>query len=154
MNKDLSILLSDNMLSKRCTLSPIINSPQHTQAYIDRAIELRPDYAHCHHLRGQFSWQCASLNWVERHAAALLFATPPHATYEDALRDFKKVCVCVCVPNKTTPYRQKSSAQRNQLRISFISPKHTSSWVKQSKLSHIYKLLNAHRQNHRLITHH
>jgi hypothetical protein len=43
-------------------------------------------------MRGRFSFSVASLSWLERKAAATFFASPPEATYEDAIRDFEAVC--------------------------------------------------------------
>ena len=39
-------------------------------------------------MRGRFSYSVASLSWIERKAASAFFATPPSATYDDALADF------------------------------------------------------------------
>ena len=42
-------------------------------------------------MRGRFSFSVASLSWLERKAASAFFATPPTATYDDALKDFLEV---------------------------------------------------------------
>jgi hypothetical protein len=39
-------------------------------------------------MRGRYAYSVASLSWIERKIASTLFATPPAATYEEALADF------------------------------------------------------------------
>lgn len=40
------------------------------------------------HMRGRYAFSVAGLSWLERKAASVLYATPPSATYDDALADF------------------------------------------------------------------
>lgn len=44
------------------------------------------------HMRGRFSYSVASLTWLERKAASAFFASPPEATYDEAIADFLEVC--------------------------------------------------------------
>ena len=60
------------------------------QEHIDRAIELRPEEPILHYLNGRWCFEVAGLSWLEKKAAAALFATPPEATYEQALGYFMK----------------------------------------------------------------
>jgi hypothetical protein len=60
------------------------------QEHIDRAIELRPEEPILHYLNGRWCFEVAGLSWLEKKAAAALFATPPEATYEQALGFFMK----------------------------------------------------------------
>ncbi|VDM74214.1 unnamed protein product [Strongylus vulgaris] len=39
-------------------------------------------------MRGRFSYSIASLTWLERKAATILYSTLPPASMEDALKDF------------------------------------------------------------------
>lgn len=58
---------------------------------LDKALAINPNEFSLLHMRGRFSYSIASLSWFERKAAATFFATPPEATYEDAIRDFSAV---------------------------------------------------------------
>ena len=60
------------------------------QEHIDKAIELRPEEPILHYLNGRWCFEVAGLSWLEKKAAAALFATPPEATYEQALGYFMK----------------------------------------------------------------
>ena len=42
-------------------------------------------------MRGRFSYSVANLSWFERKAASAFFATPPTATFDDALKDLLEV---------------------------------------------------------------
>uniref|UniRef100_A0A5K3EU70 Regulator of microtubule dynamics protein 1 n=1 Tax=Mesocestoides corti TaxID=53468 RepID=A0A5K3EU70_MESCO len=61
--------------------------------YIDASIELNPDDAYCHLLKGRWCFEVYNLTWFERQFASRLFATPPSATIEDAVAEFLEVCL-------------------------------------------------------------
>ena len=61
-----------------------------SQEHIDRAIELRPEEPALHYLNGRWSFEVAGISWLEKKAAAAIFAAPPEATYHDALQCFMK----------------------------------------------------------------
>ncbi|KAF8561785.1 Regulator of microtubule dynamics protein 3 [Paragonimus westermani] len=58
---------------------------------IDKSIEYNSEDAFSHFLRGRWSYHVYNLSWVERQFAARLFATPPTATIEEAVKDFEEV---------------------------------------------------------------
>ena len=51
---------------------------------------MRPEEPILHYLNGRWCFEVAGLSWLEKKAAAALFATPPEATYEQALNYFMK----------------------------------------------------------------
>ncbi|CAL8078369.1 unnamed protein product [Calicophoron daubneyi] len=57
---------------------------------IDKAIELDPEDALSHHLKGRWCYQVYHLKWIERQFASRLFATPPVATIEEAEAEFQE----------------------------------------------------------------
>ncbi|XP_069116108.1 regulator of microtubule dynamics protein 1-like [Argopecten irradians] len=56
--------------------------------HIERAIQINPDDPSNHHLLGRWCFGVYMLSWLERKAAAALFATPPTSTAEEALNNF------------------------------------------------------------------
>lgn len=60
------------------------------QEHIDTAISLSPSNANLFYLRGRWSYEVAGLSWLEKKAAAALYATPPEATFAEALEDFMR----------------------------------------------------------------
>uniref|UniRef100_A0A914Z1C6 Tetratricopeptide repeat protein n=1 Tax=Panagrolaimus superbus TaxID=310955 RepID=A0A914Z1C6_9BILA len=58
--------------------------------YIDEAIEHLPEDFALFHMRGRFRYEVASLSLIERGVASVFFATPPSATYQEALDDLLK----------------------------------------------------------------
>ena len=58
--------------------------------YTLRAIELDPDDASNYHVMGRWNYALADLSWIERQVASVIYATPPEASFEDALKYFKK----------------------------------------------------------------
>ncbi|XP_022334063.2 regulator of microtubule dynamics protein 2-like [Crassostrea virginica] len=56
--------------------------------HIERAIQLDPTDPSNHHLLGRWCYGVYMLSWIERKAAATLFATPPTSTAEEALSHF------------------------------------------------------------------
>lgn len=58
--------------------------------HLEVAIGLKPDEAYLYHVYGRWCLEVAKLSWVERNIAKLVFGTPPEATNEDALQNFKR----------------------------------------------------------------
>ncbi|CAM4724544.1 hypothetical protein PO909_017631 [Leuciscus waleckii] len=58
--------------------------------HLERAIELNPKDATSIHILGYWCFAFAELPWYQRKVAAVIFASPPTATYEDALAFFLK----------------------------------------------------------------
>jgi hypothetical protein len=56
--------------------------------HFTQATTLNPNDALSWSLMGRWAYSVASIGWFERQAASLLFATPPSATYEEALEHF------------------------------------------------------------------
>ena len=52
--------------------------------HFDQAAELDPKDATSRHLVGLWCFEVAKLSWIERRAAAALFAAPPEASFEEA----------------------------------------------------------------------
>ncbi|KOO23815.1 regulator of microtubule dynamics protein 1 [Chrysochromulina tobinii] len=59
------------------------------RAHFEKAVELSPKDATSRHLLGLWCFEVAKLGWLEKKAAAALFATPPTATFEEALGHFE-----------------------------------------------------------------
>eukprot|EP00730_Choanoeca_flexa_P005639 TRINITY_DN11990_c0_g2_i1.p2 TRINITY_DN11990_c0_g2~~TRINITY_DN11990_c0_g2_i1.p2 ORF type:complete len:154 (+),score=31.54 TRINITY_DN11990_c0_g2_i1:722-1183(+) len=59
------------------------------QEHFEKAIELNPADATSKHLLGVWCFSFADLPWYQRQAASAVFATPPSATYEEALTYFQ-----------------------------------------------------------------
>ncbi|XP_007238709.3 regulator of microtubule dynamics protein 1 isoform X1 [Astyanax mexicanus] len=58
--------------------------------HLERAIELNPKDATSIHILGYWCFAFAELPWYQRKVAAVIFASPPTATYEEALAYFLK----------------------------------------------------------------
>ncbi|KAM9552935.1 regulator of microtubule dynamics protein 1 [Salvelinus alpinus] len=58
--------------------------------HLQRAIELNPKDATSIHILGYWCFAFAELAWYQRKVAAMIFASPPTATYEEALAFFLK----------------------------------------------------------------
>tara|TARA_Y100001970_G_scaffold280275_1_gene388994 strand:- start:112 stop:849 length:738 start_codon:yes stop_codon:yes gene_type:complete len=71
------------------TKQKILNSYK-VQEYGMKAIELIPEYEHCHHLMGRWHYELAELTWFERNVASLVYATVPKGSYKKAIKLFKK----------------------------------------------------------------
>lgn len=56
--------------------------------HIEHAIQLDPKDPSNHHLLGRWCYGVYMLSWIERKAAATLFATPPTSTAQEALTHF------------------------------------------------------------------
>ncbi|CAD5232954.1 unnamed protein product [Bursaphelenchus xylophilus] len=59
--------------------------------YLDKGLAISPGEYSLLHMRGRFSYNVANLSWLERKAAAAFFATPPTATFDEAITDFAEV---------------------------------------------------------------
>jgi hypothetical protein len=61
------------------------------QDFLDRALAMEAKESSLLHMRGRFAFSVASLSWMERKLAATFFATPPTATFDEAIADFLEV---------------------------------------------------------------
>jgi len=57
--------------------------------HFEKAVALAPDDATARHLLGLWCFEVANLSWMQKKAAAAFFATPPTATFEEALGHFE-----------------------------------------------------------------
>ena len=55
-----------------------------------KALETDPTDATVNHCLGAWCWNVTNVGWIERKAAAMLFATPPESTYEEAEKYYLK----------------------------------------------------------------
>ncbi|XP_075994299.1 regulator of microtubule dynamics protein 1 [Genypterus blacodes] len=58
--------------------------------HLERAVELNPKDATSLHILGYWCFSFAELPWYQRKVAAVIFASPPSSTYEEALAFFLK----------------------------------------------------------------
>ncbi|XP_022609794.1 regulator of microtubule dynamics protein 1 [Seriola dumerili] len=58
--------------------------------HLERAVELNPKDATSLHILGYWCFAFAELPWYQRKVAAVIFASPPVSTYEEALAFFLK----------------------------------------------------------------
>ena len=56
--------------------------------HADKAHELMPEDATVLHFLGRFAFTIAGISWMERKLAASFIASPPEATYDEALAFF------------------------------------------------------------------
>ena len=54
------------------------------------AIELDPENDSNYHVMGRWHFALADLSWVERKIASIIYATPPKASFEEAVEFFQK----------------------------------------------------------------
>ncbi|XP_018593653.1 regulator of microtubule dynamics protein 2 [Scleropages formosus] len=79
------------LLSEYETVQNKIKNGYLFKNHLDKAIELNPQDPLSYYLLGRWCYAVAQLSWIERKVAATLFEEPPHATVEDALKNFLKV---------------------------------------------------------------
>lgn len=58
--------------------------------HLDRAVALRDNDPMCFYLLGRWCYEVATLDWLEKKAAAALYQSPPISTLHDALENFLK----------------------------------------------------------------
>jgi tetratricopeptide (TPR) repeat protein len=54
------------------------------------AIKYDPSNAGNYHVMGRWHYALSDLSWLERQVASIIYATPPEASFEEALEFFKK----------------------------------------------------------------
>ncbi len=54
------------------------------------AIKYDPSNAGNYHVMGRWHYALSDLSWIERQIASIIYATPPEASFEEALEFFKK----------------------------------------------------------------
>ncbi|MBT3254593.1 MAG: hypothetical protein HN995_04020 [Candidatus Marinimicrobia bacterium] len=54
------------------------------------AIKYDPSNAANYHVMGRWHYALSDLSWIERQIASIIYATPPEASFEEALEFFKK----------------------------------------------------------------
>ncbi|KAM8726741.1 regulator of microtubule dynamics protein 3 [Acanthopagrus schlegelii] len=74
---------NDSMHSK-------LKSSHILKEHLDRAIALRDDDPLCFYLLGRWCYEVATLDWLEKKAAAAIFHSAPTTTLHDALENFLK----------------------------------------------------------------
>ena len=89
-------LLSSASSDLSCSPPPPLSLPSlpplfASQEHIDTAISLNPSDPTLYYLRGRWEYEVAGLSWLEKKAAAALYATPPESTFDEALGDFMQV---------------------------------------------------------------
>lgn len=61
------------------------------QHHLEESLRIRTDDFITYYTYGRWCYEVASLSWVERKIAAVIFDTPPEATFADAKEKFLKV---------------------------------------------------------------
>lgn len=61
------------------------------QKHLEATIAGRPDDFNAYYTYGRWCIEVASLSWMERKIAAVVFDKPPESTYQDAVEKFVKV---------------------------------------------------------------
>ena len=56
--------------------------------HFEQAVALSPGDATARHLLGLWCFEVAKLSWIEKKVAAAIFASPPRATFEEAIGHF------------------------------------------------------------------
>lgn len=78
------------MTSQHDSMHSKLKSSHILKEHLDRAIALRDDDPMCFYLLGRWCYEVATLDWLEKKAAAALYQTPPTSTLHDALENFLK----------------------------------------------------------------
>ncbi|XP_022241366.1 regulator of microtubule dynamics protein 1-like isoform X2 [Limulus polyphemus] len=81
-------ILTDYVMRYR-SIKDRISKSVDVRHHFERALELTPTDATVHFLLGQWCYTFADLTWYQRKVAAIVFATPPTSTYEEALEHFE-----------------------------------------------------------------
>jgi len=58
--------------------------------HLQKTLQYNPKDGYAHYVLGRWCFQVASVGWIQRKAAAALFASPPESSYEQALDHFYK----------------------------------------------------------------
>ena len=67
-----------------------ITQLENVKKHMEKAIELNQTDPTSRYILGEFSFGLADLPWYQRKIVSTIFATPPTATYEEALEHFLK----------------------------------------------------------------
>ncbi|XP_068432597.1 regulator of microtubule dynamics protein 3 [Clinocottus analis] len=78
------------LTSKHGSMHGKLKGSHIVKEHLDRAIALRDDDPMCFYLLGRWCYEVATLDWLEKKAAAALYQDPPSATLLDALENFLK----------------------------------------------------------------
>jgi len=87
-NKWLAILLSAN--GELLGTKEKLQNAYKIKEYATKAATLKPDDSTTQHLLGRWAFSVANIGWMERQVASAVFATPPTATFQEALGYFLK----------------------------------------------------------------
>uniref|UniRef100_G3PF15 Regulator of microtubule dynamics protein 3 n=1 Tax=Gasterosteus aculeatus aculeatus TaxID=481459 RepID=G3PF15_GASAC len=78
------------LTSKHESMHGKLKSSNILKEHLDRALALRDDDPMCYYLLGRWCYEVATLDWLEKKAAAALYQSPPTSTLHDALENFLK----------------------------------------------------------------
>ncbi|XP_041832048.1 regulator of microtubule dynamics protein 3 [Melanotaenia boesemani] len=78
------------LISEHESMHSKLKSTHILKEHLDRAIALRDDDPMCFYLLGRWCYEVATLDWLEKKAAAALYQSPPTCTLHDALENFLK----------------------------------------------------------------
>ncbi|XP_032399576.1 regulator of microtubule dynamics protein 3 [Etheostoma spectabile] len=78
------------LTSQHDSMHSKLKSSHILKEHLDRALALRDDDPMCFYLLGRWCYEVATLDWLEKKAAAALYQSPPTSTLHDALENFLK----------------------------------------------------------------
>ncbi|XP_034755811.1 regulator of microtubule dynamics protein 3 [Etheostoma cragini] len=78
------------LTSQHDSMHSKLKSSHILKEHLDRALALRDDDPMCFYLLGRWCYEVATLDWLEKKAAAALYQSPPASTLHDALENFLK----------------------------------------------------------------
>ncbi|KAM9782675.1 regulator of microtubule dynamics protein 3 [Neosynchiropus ocellatus] len=84
------LAMASTLSSQQESMHSKMKSGHILKEHLDRALALRDDDPMCFFLLGRWCYQVATLDWLEKKAAAALYPSPPSATMHDALDNFLK----------------------------------------------------------------
>lgn len=91
-----------------------------------KSTRLNPAGATAHHVLGEWAFGVASISFVERRVAAALFATPPTATYEEALQHYLNA-------EKASPgFYQNNTVRIVETLLQLSRPDEAKAWLKKA----------------------